>query len=146
MSDPELPLEAVIPQFQQALADCRRLYVESARDCVRKHPQLIRGEPDDFVQMMADLHKGLLTKIYVTITEADWRWCHAERRLAEVLFEHLWGRRLTGRQLEEVATRVADRNTGRRVRFEGVVNVNQDTQFARFPFVEPSREAFEVLF
>lgn len=109
MSDTELPLNSLIQHFQQSLADCRRLYVESARECVRQHPQLIPGEPDDFVQMMADLHKGLLTKIYVTITEADWRWCHAERRLAEVLFEHLWGKRLSGRQLEEVATRVADR-------------------------------------
>jgi hypothetical protein len=99
----------IIQRFQEALTECRKLYVESARECVARHAHLIAGPPEDFLQMMVDLHKGLLTKIYVTVAEADWRWGPAERQLAEELFVHLWGRRIKGRQLEEVATRISAR-------------------------------------
>ena len=56
---------------------------------------------------MDDLHRALVLKIYVVVCEADRKWSQAERDMAEVLFEHLWHRRLTGEQLRATAREAA---------------------------------------
>ena len=93
------PFETIETQFRQALADCQQLYLSAARECIEQHPSLIRRPPQDFLQLMADLHKGLLIKIYGSVVEADLRWTAGEARLAAVLLEHVWNEKLTGDRL-----------------------------------------------
>jgi hypothetical protein len=93
-------------QFEQAMNDCKALYLQSARDCIEHHPTLIPDSPREFLQLMGDLHKGLLIKIYVTVVEADKRWTTKERRFAAVLFAHIWKQKLTGKDLVRAAERV----------------------------------------
>ena len=62
---------SLLDQFRLALEDCRQLYLTSGRECAEYHPNLIKGRPSDFVRVMDDLHKGLLTKIYFTVAGAD---------------------------------------------------------------------------
>ena len=88
-------------QFRGLLDQCRQLYVSSGELCVHEHPDLVPRCEHGFVQLMDDLHRGLLVKIFVTICEADRRWSKNETILAEELIDHLWGQSLDGDQLRQ---------------------------------------------
>jgi hypothetical protein len=85
--------------FQRTLDECRELYISSGRLCAQEYPHLVARRGEGFVELMDDLHRALVLKVYFTTCEADRKWSAAERKLAEVLFEHLWGQRLSGEDL-----------------------------------------------
>jgi hypothetical protein len=93
--------------FRTTLEECRELYVSSGKLCAQQYPQLIAQSGEAFVQLMDDLHRALVLKIYITICEADREWSPAERELGEILFEHLWNQRLTGEKLSVAARQAA---------------------------------------
>src|SRR3954451_23680691 len=93
--------------FKATLNECRKLYVSSGRLCAQQYPQLIQKSGEDFVQLMDDLHRGLVLKIYMTVCQADREWSTPERELAKVLFLHLWGKQLAGEQLRDAAREAA---------------------------------------
>ena len=88
-------------QFRDLLEQCRKLYFSSGILCVHEHPDLVPQCEHGFVQLMDDLHRALLVKVFVTICEADRRWSKNERMLAEELIIHLWGRSLEEEQLKQ---------------------------------------------
>ena len=101
--------------FRRTLGECRDLFVSSATDCAQEHPQLLpQGKnkraltAEEFITLMDDLHRGAVLKVYFSVVEADRKWSNRERFLAEVLFDHLWGKRLTGEELRTAARRLAD--------------------------------------
>ncbi len=100
--------------FRRTLEECRELYVSSATMCAQEFPQLLpRGKgkktlsAEQFIALMDDLHRALVLKVYFTVVEADRKWSSRERFLAEELFDHLWGKRLTGEELRIAARRLA---------------------------------------
>src|SRR3954468_1445579 len=93
--------------FQATLNECRHLYVSSGRLCSQQYPHLIQKSGEDFVQLMDDLHRGLVLKIYMSVCQADREWSIPERELAKVLFHHLWGKQLAGEQLRDAAREAA---------------------------------------
>jgi len=93
--------------LRSTLSECRELYLSSGQLCAQQYPQLIAQSGDEFVQLMDDLHRALVLKIYVSVCEADHEWSKAERAMASILFEHLWGQRLTGEKLSEAARKGA---------------------------------------
>jgi SpoVK/Ycf46/Vps4 family AAA+-type ATPase len=93
--------------FTTTLDECRELYVSSGRLCAHQFPDRISPTGEKFVELMDDLHRALVLKIYVTVCEADRKWSSEERFLAETLFQHLWGQRLTGDDLRTAAKRAA---------------------------------------
>ena len=104
--------------FLRTLAECRELYISSATLCAHEFPQLLpqgKGKralsAEEFIALMDDLHRALVLKVYFTVAEADRKWSSRERFLAEELFCHLWGRRLTGEELREAARRLAEDTT-----------------------------------
>src|SRR5215208_3603697 len=100
MAEPSF--DEIAEQFRLALEECEELYLSAARDCCQRHPGLLGGvSPSDFLQRMSDLHKGLLIKIFVSVSQADKRWTSEEGRLAAILLEHLWHQALTGERLQE---------------------------------------------
>lgn len=105
MSAPAAPDE-LVDAFRQSLVECRRIYLEAAQLVVNQHSHLISQPADKFIRSMDDLHKGLLVKVYVTVSEADQRWTSGERRLAQELFLHNWGRWLEQSALRQTAVRV----------------------------------------
>jgi SpoVK/Ycf46/Vps4 family AAA+-type ATPase len=105
MSGPIIPDAPSL--FARTLSECRELYVSSGQLCAHEYPHLIKQQGDEFIQLMDDLHRALVLKVYFTVCEADRKWSEAERFQAEVLFEHLWDKRLTGEQLREAARKAA---------------------------------------
>jgi SpoVK/Ycf46/Vps4 family AAA+-type ATPase len=97
--------------LRATLNACRKLYVSSGQLCGQQYPHLIKQSGADFVQLMDDLHRALALKIYVAVCEADKQWSAAERELAEMLFEHLWGKRLTGDKLCAAAREAAQQTS-----------------------------------
>ncbi len=98
--------DSLLEQFQQAIHDCRQLYLSSAKLCIQQCPNFLPGTPESFVQLMDDLHKGLLIKVYVAIVEADPRWTREEKRLGRALFDHIWPGGVPGGQLRDAAAHV----------------------------------------
>ena len=93
--------------FRQTLNECRELYVSSGLLCVRQYPRLIPQPGEKFVALMDDLHRALAIKVYFAVCEADHKWSTGERKLAEELFDHLWGQKLTGEKLNIAARHTA---------------------------------------
>lgn len=91
----------LLSQFCSLLDQCRQLYVSSGELCIHEHPDLVPQCEHGFVQLMDDLHRALLVKVFVTICEADRRWSKNERLLAEELIVHLWGQKLEEDQLKQ---------------------------------------------
>jgi hypothetical protein len=89
--------------FDRTLAECQELYVSSGRLCAQEYPHLIPPGGERFVELMDDLHRALVLKVYFSVCQADRKWSVAERQLAERLFEHLWNQRLTGDDLVTAA-------------------------------------------
>ncbi len=87
--------------FSRTLRECRRLYVSSGELVVRDHAELLSDDQQDYVQLMDDLHRALVLKVYVAVCEADRQWSKQERFLAEVLCHHLFGQWLSGDQLRQ---------------------------------------------
>ncbi len=96
----------IVAQFRSALADCKRLYIQAARASLEDRPDADEQTRHDLIRRMVDLHKGLLLKIYATVTCADSRWSRSERELACELIDHLWQQRLSGEELKQVARRM----------------------------------------
>ena len=97
--------------FSTTLNEFRELYVAAGRLCAHEYPHLIPQSGDQFVELMDDLHRALVLKVYVSVCEADRKWSNEERYFAETLFHHLWGQRLTGDDLRTAAKRAARRRT-----------------------------------
>ena len=97
---------ALIPQFRDAMKDCRHLYLSAAHDCLERAPDVVEQSRQAFLRRMVDLHKGLIIKIYVCVSEADLRWSREEQRLARELIDHIWQQRLHGNQLRQAAERL----------------------------------------
>jgi AAA+ superfamily predicted ATPase len=94
----------LIGMLRRVIRDCGKLYRRCGTWMVKRHPTLLEGREDDFVELMDDLHRGLLIKVYVTVVRADDRWTGPEKKVAAAMIEHLWGQELRGKQLREAAT------------------------------------------
>ncbi len=94
----------LIGMLRRVIRDCGKLYHHCGTWMVRRYPMLLDGREADFVELMDDLHRGLLIKVYVTVVRADDRWTGPEKRVAAAMIEHLWGEQLHGPQLREAAT------------------------------------------
>ncbi len=113
MSDAKIPDHESL--FRRTLEECQRLYVSNGTLCAEQYPHLLprsRGgkkySAKTFVALMDDLHRALVLKVYFSVCESDRQWSSQERKLAEVLFDHLWGQRPTGEKLRTAAQRLSE--------------------------------------
>ncbi|MEM1068632.1 MAG: AAA family ATPase [Planctomycetota bacterium] len=128
----------LIGMLRRVLRDCGKLYRHCGTWMVRRNPTLLEGREKNFVQLMDDLHRGLLIKVYVTIVRADDRWTAPEKRVAREMIEYLWGEKLRGTELREAATGLfqqADQLT-----WESLV-----APFVRYPPLAESRAQVETI-
>ena len=103
---PDLP-----SHFRQLLGECRDLYVSSGQLIANEHPDLLPESGEHFINLMDDLHRALLVKIFVTICESDRSWSKNERFLAEVLLFHLWSQWLSDEPLKEALLQMSEKST-----------------------------------
>jgi hypothetical protein len=96
--------------YRVALDECEALYRTAAEEYSRLRPANQEEKSIDFVERMIDLHRGLVVKIFVEVAHADWHWSKPELRLAEELFDHVWRRRFSDRQLREALTGILNRS------------------------------------
>ena len=98
--------DVIHDEFRQALVDCQQLYHSAAQQCVEHHPAAVGDSPQAFFELMEDLGKGLVMKIYSAVAQADRRWSRQEAQLAEIVFEILWKQRLSGDALREATLQI----------------------------------------
>src|SRR5262245_35093131 len=115
----EEQFEAIQNEFRQARIDCQQLYQSAAQQCVEHHPAAVGDSPQALFELMEDLGKGLVMKIYSSVAQADRRWSRQEAQLAEIVFETLWNQRLSGEGLREATLRIFEQ--GDRLRWYSLV-------------------------
>lgn len=93
----------LLGMLRRVLRDCGTLYERCATWMIRRHPTLIEGNHQSFRELMDDLHRGLVIKVYVDIVRADDRWSGVEKQIAAEMIEYLWGQKLRGPELREAA-------------------------------------------
>jgi len=91
----------LVNQFHQCLQHCRRIYLDGAQRVIRESPHLLDMPPQQFLELMDDLHRGVLIKLFVAIAGADALWTRKEEEFAGVLFFHLWQRRMNDLEVRE---------------------------------------------
>ncbi len=94
-------LQALEPPLRRVLRDCRKLYAACAKLMVQRHPTELGTQLASFPQLMEDLHRGLVIKVFTEIVQADGRWTTMEKQVAAMLIEHLWEEHLRGERLRE---------------------------------------------
>ena len=94
----------LIGMLRRVVRDCGKLYKQCGTWMVRRFPTLLEGDASNFIELMDDLHRGLLIKVYVTVVRADNRWSVPEKKVAAAMIEHLWDQELRGNELREAAT------------------------------------------
>ncbi|HUE71246.1 MAG TPA: AAA family ATPase [Pirellulaceae bacterium] len=102
----------MLGEFRQAIQECSALYRDAAEQAVLECASQLGAAPDKFRQTMADLHCGLLLKIYTSVAEADLRWNQPEQVFAQTLFEHVWGKSIYGDNLRETVLHVSTSSAG----------------------------------
>lgn len=95
--------EEVTPHLRRVLRDTRKLYADSARWLQTRHKTLLEGRAEAFPELMEDLHRGLLIKVYTEVIRSDHRWTRMEKYVGSVLIEHLWDEKLKGSALRDAA-------------------------------------------
>jgi hypothetical protein len=98
MDDP-LKNNQLDPHLRRVMRDCRKLYASAAELMVRRHPTLLGNSTEGFAQLMEDLHRGLLVKVYTTSVRGDGKWTPVEKYIGALLIEHIWDAHLRGTEL-----------------------------------------------
>ncbi len=114
------------------------LYERCGKWMVRRYPNLIEGDTQEFLELMDDLHRGLIIKVYVDIVRADDRWSATEKQIAAEMIEHLWGNQLRGAELREAATALFSQADA--LTWESLV-----APFVRYPPLEDSKTQVETI-
>lgn len=102
VADPALLLE-----LREELRRCEALYRAGAYLCIQTCPDQIGSPPEKFPDLMLDLHRGLLIKVFMQLARCDRRWHPAEQELAVVLLQHVWGVDISSENLAQVLQNVA---------------------------------------
>ncbi len=98
-----LETDQIEPHIRRVMRDCRKLYATSAELMVRRHPTLLGSSASGFSQLMEDLHRGLLVKVYTTTIRSDGKWTRMEKFIGALLIEHIWDAHLRGAELREAS-------------------------------------------
>ena len=113
MSDYGVPSSPSL--FTRTLRECRDLYLDAAQQVARNAPGVLarrKTRAEDFNNLMDDLHRGLVLKIYMLVVEADCQWHKEERHYAELLCHHLWGEWLSKEALRETIQSASAKSAG----------------------------------
>jgi hypothetical protein len=86
--------------FGDLLRQCENLYRSCAELYACQRPEIVHDAPA-FVAQMADLHRGLLLKVFAEVVQAGHHVGPDELRLGQELFAHAWGRKLSEEQVKE---------------------------------------------
>lgn len=100
--DPEL-----LRLLRDELRDCESLYRTSAYLCGQMCPERIDNDYQKFAELMMDLHRGLLIKMFIEIAQCDRQWQESEREVAMVVMRHVWGVDVSGENLAQALENVA---------------------------------------
>src|SRR5437867_3046195 len=111
MADPDDQAQRdLLEDFQQAVEDCEDLYVGCAKEHARGKADLAGNARREFVQKMTNLGHGVILKVFVDIAYIQQDWSAQDLELAAELFQHIWYRKLTNRQLKEALAHFMGQN------------------------------------
>ena len=94
--------EDLMLELRTSLKELETLYRAGAMLCGHVCPDELSDGPEYFADLMMDLQRGLLVKVFVEIAASDRRWNEAEREAALIVLQHVWGEGVRSRDLKEV--------------------------------------------
>lgn len=124
-------------QLREELNECEAIYRAGAHLCQLTCPERIDGDPKKFLERMIDLHRGLLIKVFIEISQGDRAWHPEEREVALELLHHVWGVNIGDDKLSEVLRNVADLD--KTLKWESLLG-----PFVRFPALTEQRAELQT--
>jgi tellurite resistance protein len=124
----------LIQELRRSLRGCEALYVEGSHVCADSCPELLTDGPEKFSELMIDLHRGLMIKIFIEVAQCDQEWHAAERAAALVLLKHVWSIDVDREQIEEGLSKAAE--LAEALRWESLLG-----PFVRLPPLREQRTA-----
>ena len=94
--------EDLMLELRTSLKELETLYRAGAMLCGHVCPEKLPDGPEYFADLMIDLQRGLLVKVFVEIAASDRRWHRSEREAALIVLQHVWGEGVHSRDLKEV--------------------------------------------
>ncbi|MEC8553777.1 MAG: AAA family ATPase [Planctomycetota bacterium] len=91
-----VPVEtSVLPRgiersLMQLLQDCQSLYASAGRR-ILEYGSDSTQDSQKYLELLADLHRGVVVKTLVEIAHADRQWNQPEREVAMIVLRHVWG-------------------------------------------------------
>ncbi len=98
----------LLKELRRSLRGCEAMYLEGAQTCADICPELLPDSAEKFTELMIDLHRGLVIKVFVEVAQCDSEWHSAERLAALVLLKHVWSIEVDRNQIEEGLTKAAE--------------------------------------
>lgn len=95
-------------ELRQSLQEMETLYRAGAMLCGQLCPEKLPDGPEYFSDLLLDLHRGLLIKIFVEIAWSDGRWSNPERDAGLILLRHVWGERVGDQPTNELLKSAVD--------------------------------------
>jgi AAA lid domain-containing protein/ATPase family protein associated with various cellular activities (AAA) len=99
---------ALLFQIREEMNECEAIYRAGAHLCLQRCPESIEGDPRKFLDLMIDLHRGLLVKLFFELTDCEKCWHAEECELAHELLNHVWGANVDPDDLMPVVHQVAE--------------------------------------
>lgn len=91
----------LLKELRRTLRGCESLYLEGAQTCAELCPDDLPEGPEKFAELMIDLHRGLIVKIFVEVAKCDEEWDPEERAAAFVVLKHVWSIDVDPQQISE---------------------------------------------
>ena len=98
---PEKEFRKLLNQFSLAVRDCRAVYLDGAKIIIDEHPHLLDQSPTMFLGMMDELHRGLLTKLYIHICGYNQVFSSGEEIMGQMLILHNWNQEVSAAQVRD---------------------------------------------
>ena len=86
-------------EFSVELRHCRQVYSRSASTIAFQNNHLINRTSSQFLELMQDLYRGLMLKLFFSMAYVDGDLSKNEEKLANVLMYQLFQKQLTGKEL-----------------------------------------------
>ena len=106
--------QETIKAFVQSMQECRNLYIQCGMMITDQYSHLIPEHESDFVAMMDDLHKGLIIKLFVSISDSDLKLAREEQYMANLVVHHVWRQQLQNQTMSSVISTVRQEATSLR--------------------------------
>jgi len=82
--------DGLMRSLVELMNDCEAIYNSAGERCLLECPEDVDGPPEKVMELMADLHRGVILKTLIEVANCDRHWSLPEREAARIVLRHVW--------------------------------------------------------